>query len=100
MNGQVEVDVFRHARLAVTEQPQQIEFRPEHTVHRVFKSAGQQPIFQIYHEKLRACINLLVMHHGALSCRAAAWSLDIPFDSRQDARMITIFLRPSWAPLI
>lgn len=99
MNGRVEVDVFRHAHLAVTEQPQ-IVFRPEHTVHRVFKYAGQQPMFQIYQEKLRACINLLVMHHGALSCRAAAWHLDIPFDSRQDARMNIIFLRPSWAPPI
>jgi hypothetical protein len=59
----------------------------------VFKGAGKQVPFEVDGDEARAGVDGLVAGHEYLSRRISSWNLDIPFGSRQDARMKQLFLQ-------
>jgi len=62
-------------------------------VQGVFKSAGQQLPFEIDGNEARAGVYLLVTGHESSFAITHAWGIDIPFGSRHDASMKTLFLQ-------
>jgi hypothetical protein len=59
----------------------------------VFEGTGQQLPFEIDGDQPRAGVDVFVAGHGIGSKRDASMTLDIPFGSRQDARMKRLFLQ-------
>jgi hypothetical protein len=63
----------------------------------MLEGAGQQLPFEIDGKEARAGVYVLVAGHEFSSKRDALMTLDIPFGSRQDARMKRLFLQLRWA---
>jgi hypothetical protein len=59
----------------------------------MLEGAGQQLPFEIDGKKTRAGVDVLVAGHEISSRRDDPMTLDIPFGSRQDARMNELFLQ-------
>jgi hypothetical protein len=59
----------------------------------MLEGAGQQLPFEIHGEEARAGVDVFVAGHGIGSIQDALMTLDIPFGSRQDARMKRLFLQ-------
>jgi hypothetical protein len=62
-------------------------------VQGMLEGAGQQLPFEIDGKEARAGVYVLVAGHEFSSKRDAPMTLDIPFGSRQDARMKRLFLQ-------
>ena len=71
----------------------QVELVIDQVVQRVFEGAGEQLPLQIDGNKARAGVDVFVARHAGLQMNFRL-SLDIPFGSRQNARMKRLFLQP------
>src|SRR5574343_2038986 len=62
-------------------------------MHGMFEAARQELFLQIHRQESRAGVDCLVASHGVSLNSTSGWSLVIPYGSRHDAGMNTIFLQ-------
>ncbi len=70
-----------------------IEFVVEQVMHGMLETARQELFLEINRKESRAGIDCFVAGHGRLLNLTSAWSLVIPYGSRHDVSMNTIFLQ-------
>jgi hypothetical protein len=78
-------------------EPRQIDLPINQATQTVLEGAGKELPFHIHGQNARARVDVFVTRHSPLPRSNNYSSLDIPYGSRQDARMERLFLRFRWA---